>query len=232
VGFHQGAMPVVGPEGELYVTWIDRTAGQILISRSDDAGVTFHNTVSGGGPVQTIVQIPGVANGNIRASSFPSIDVDDDGRVYIVYAAQVGPDHADVFLTGSTDGGKTWTAPVRVNDDATTTDQWMPSVAVSDETVGVMFYDRRNDPANLSIDVYLAISTNKGKSFHRNQRITTASFPPAVNFDPVIAFDYMGDYNQMVAHDERFYMVWGDNRDLVGARHDPNVYFAVFDVDD
>ena len=37
---------------------------------------------------------------------------------------------------------------------------------------------------------------------------------------------------EMVTHDERFYMVWGDNRALVGARHDPNVYFAVFDVDD
>ena len=36
----------------------------------------------------------------------------------------------------------------------------------------------------------------------------------------------------MVTHDERFYMVWGDNRDFVGARHDPNVYFAVFDADD
>jgi hypothetical protein len=235
VGNHQAAMPAVGPEGQLYVAWLDRGASQILIRRSNDAGLTFSNPVSGGGAVQTIVQIPGTMKGNIRANSFPSIAVDrDDGQVYITYAAQVGPDHADVFLTVSKDGGKTWSAPGRVNDDITTTDQWMPSVAVTAEgVVGVMFYDRRNDPgANLNIDVYLAISTNHGTSFHPNQRITTASFPPAVNFDPVIAFNYMGDYNQMVTHDERFYMVWGDNRDLVGARHDPNVYFAVFDVED
>jgi hypothetical protein len=79
--------------------------------------------------------------------------------------------------------------------------------------VGVRFYDRRNDPGtNLNIDVYLAISTNHGKTFHANQRITTASFPPAVNFDPAIAFNYMGDYNQMVASGEKFYLAWGDNR--------------------
>lgn len=235
LGNHQAAMPAVGPEGDLYVCWIDRGTSQILITRSQDGGQTFANPVSGGGAVQTIVQIPAVMNGNIRANSFPSMVVDsDDGQIYITYAAQVGADHADVFLTVSKDKGKTWSAPVRVNDDTTTTDQWMPSVAVTEEgTVGVMFYDRRNDPgSNLNMDVYLAISTNHGKSFHPNQRITTMSFPPAVNFDPGIAWDYMGDYNQMVAREERFHMVWGDNRDLVGARHDPNVYYAVFDVDD
>lgn len=234
VGNPQGAIIAISSEGDIFACWVDRGTSQIFVSRSQDAGQTFANPVQGGGAVQNIVQIPGTMNGNIRANSFPSIAIDqDDGQIYITYSSQVGPDHADVFLTVSRDHGKTWSTPVRVNDDATQTDQWMPSVAVTEEgTVGVMFYDRRNDPANLNIDVYVAISTNHGKTFHPNQRITTTSFPPAVNFDPAIAWNYMGDYNQMVAQDERFYMVWGDNRDMVGARHDPNVYFAVFDVDD
>ena len=236
VGNVQGAMPGVGPDGAVYVTWLDRGASQIHIRKSIDAGVTFTNPVNGGGPVQPILQIPGTLKGNIRANSFPSIAVDpEEGAVYIVYAARVGADRANVFLVTSKDGGKTWSAPVRVNDDSTNTDQWMPSVAVTDDdgVVGVMFYDRRNDPVNnLSIDVYIAISTDGGISFRPNQRITTTSFPPVVNFDPVIAFNYMGDYNQMVANDQRFYMVWGDNRDMVGARNDPNVYFAVFDAED
>jgi BNR/Asp-box repeat len=234
-GNHQAAIAAVDPEGDLYVCWLDRGASQILIRKSKDAGLTFTNPVNGGGAVQTLVQIPGTMKGNIRANSFPSIAIDqDDGQIYITYAAQAAGDQGDVFLTVSTDHGKTWSAPVRVNDDATKTDQWMPSVAVTEDgVVGVMFYDRRNDPVNnLNIDVYLAVSTNHGKSFHPKQRITTTTFPPAVNFDPAIAFNYMGDYNQMVAKDERFYMVWGDNRDLVGVRNDPNVYFAVFDVDD
>ena len=233
IGNPQGAMPAVGPEGELYVCWLDRGTSQILIQKSTDAGLTFANPVTGGGAVQTIVQIPGTMNGNIRANSFPSMAVDQEhGRIYITYAARVGADQGNVFLTVSHDHGKTWSAPVRVNDDSTQTDQWMPSVAVTDEgIVGVMFYDRRNDPvANLNIDVYLAISTNHGRTFHPNQRITTTSFPPAVNFDPAIAWNYMGDYNQMVADREKFYMAWGDNRDKVGARNDPNVYFGVFHV--
>jgi hypothetical protein len=36
----------------------------------------------------------------------------------------------------------------------------------------------------------------------------------------------MGDYNQIVASGTNFYMAWGDNRDMVGGRNDPNVYFT------
>ncbi len=34
-------------------------------------------------------------------------------------------------MTMSTDGGATWSAGTRVNDDATTTDQWQPTIAVT-----------------------------------------------------------------------------------------------------
>ena len=224
---HQGAMPGVGPDSRVYVVWVDRASSQILVSRSDDAGATFTNPVTGGGPVTTITQIPDTLSGNIRANSFPSVAVGPDGAVHVVYSAKVGTDNADVFAVRSTDQGQTWSAPQRVNDDATTTDQWMPSVALTATgVVGVMFYDRRNDPANLNIDVYLALSRDGGATFGTNSRVTGTSFPPAVNFDPRIATNYMGDYNQMVAAGRRFYLAWGDNRDMVGTRHDPNVYFA------
>jgi hypothetical protein len=157
----------------------------------------------------------------------------DEGHLYITYPAQAGADHGDVFLTTSHDGGKTWSAHVRANDDATQTDQWMPSVAVTDEgIVGVMFYDGRNDPLNnLKMDVYLAISTNHGHGFHSNQRITNTSFPPAVHFDPsslLTPWRLQPDGGRR----RPLLPVWGDNRDFVGARHDPNVYFATFQVDD
>jgi hypothetical protein len=230
---HQAAMPAVGPNGVVYVTWLDRATGQIPIRLSNDGGQTFTNPITGQGVVQAINQIPDTLSGNIRADSFPSIAVDQNsGAIYIAYAATVGNDQASVFLVSSTDGGQSWSNPLLVNDDGTVTDQWMPSLAVtSTGVVGIMFYDRRNDQANnLNIDIYLALSRVGGATILPNQRITTVSFPPAVNFDPAIATNYMGDYNQMVAVGNRFYLAWGDNRDLVGARNDPNVYFAVFDA--
>lgn len=114
------------------------------------------------------------------------------------------------------------------------TDQWLPSVVVaSNGVVGVLFYDRRNDPANnLDIDAYLAMSTDGGQTLLPNQRITATSFPPAINFNPGVNPTYMDDYNQMVAVGTRFYVVRGDNRNFVNQRPDPNAYFAVVGIED
>ena len=232
---HTGPTPVVGPDGKVYVVWLYPRLSQILITRSDDGGQTFTNPIAGAGPVQTISMIPQILNGGIGASSFPSISIDQqNGTIYVVYAGGNGQDHADIFLIKSTDNGRNWSSPIRVNDDSTSTDQWMPSVAVSSNgVVAVMYDDRRNDPNNSNIDVYLALSTDHGSSFLPNQRITTTSFPPVVNFDPeVFNQNYMGDYNHIIANGTSLFMVWGDNRDMIGSRHDPNIYFATLDTRD
>lgn len=252
-GFVQGSMPAVGPNGEVYVVWLaaesplDRT---LRIRRSDDGGVTF-------GPEVTITTIKSTRDvtagsrcgrqalkGNIRTLELPAIAVDRSdgptrGHVYVVYQSDPdgdGADISDVFFTRSTDGGATWSPPVRLNDDQTTTDQWMPFVAVTREgTIGVMFYDRRFDPDNLKIDVYMAVSRDGGQSFLPNFRITDMPFdvpPTAPNFDSLRGICYMGDYNHMTADDQFFYLAWGDNRQLLKTqqfpegRPDPDVYFA------
>lgn len=252
---HHGAMPAVAPDGTLYVAWTNRDTGAILIARSDDGGHNFTNPVTGNpvpgggpvGPVATITQV-GIPsendkstrklNGGIRANSLVSIAVGPNGTVYLaVAAARDGSgnakpvDNADVLLMRSTDHGVTWPlVPMQINDDTTPNDQWMPSVAVTSHgVVGVMFYDRRNDPKNLAIDVYLALSWNDAATFSPAQRITTTSFPPVVGVEDVVKPDYMGDYNHMVAAGTQLFMVWGDNRNMVDGRHDPDVFFAALE---
>ena len=59
---------------------------------------------------------------------------------YEDYSAGVG----NVELTASYDGGATWTAPVRVNDNAGAVDEFQPNLTTAaDGTVSVAFYDRR-----------------------------------------------------------------------------------------
>ncbi len=65
------------------------------------------------------------------------------GHLYLTYEDWDGS-QMDVKFTQSTDGGMTWSAPVVVNDDASPTDQFQPSVAAgSGGAVAVAFYDRR-----------------------------------------------------------------------------------------
>ena len=67
------------------------------------------------------------------------------------------------------------------------------------------------------------------------KRVTTQSFPGTLTipqFDPIIAFGYMGDYIANVSDGSHQYFAWGDNRDTVtdflypNGRNDPDVFFA------
>jgi hypothetical protein len=97
------------------------------------------------------------------------------GTLYALYDA-ADLDEADVFVRSSTDDGRTWSPASRVNDDNTTSHQWMGNLAVAgDGSVHVFYMDKRHDPAHRLIDVTHAVSADGGQTW-RNERVTAVSF--------------------------------------------------------
>jgi hypothetical protein len=221
------------------------------MSRSTDQGQTFSQPVAvtrlntNGSPDGDL----GLTYSNTNSSSFRTLFFAQaavnpvTGDIYVVYQDEptgTTGDKADIFFTLSSDGGNTWSSPLRVNDDATNADQWQPAIAVTPDGTHlfVTWYDRRNDPSNDSlIDRYGVIATVSGHtvSFAPNFRITDVSFPPAFGQDSLlVAFgngNYMGDYDMAVADNHYFYTTWGDNR-LSDAwfANQPDVRFAKIPV--
>ncbi len=80
--------------------------------------------------------------------------------------------------------------------------------------VGVLFCDRRDDPANFLMHVFVARSADGGATW-AERRITRQSFPAIVNQDSGTAPDYMGDYIGLAADASGaavgFMAAWGDN---------------------
>jgi hypothetical protein len=232
----------VGPRGELYVAGVG--GAQIYVQKSIDGGATFAPPVSVAsvnpiiGLQSTCDYCGGVLKGELPPQGGPVIAVDrsggpNRGKVYVVFGRApylTGNDMSDVYLTSSNDGGNTWGAPARLNDDATTNDQWMPFVVVAPSgAVAAMWYDRRLDPENLMFDVFMAISVDGGASVGPNFRITDVSSPPPginykLGFPPCTC--YMSSYNFMVADETSFYLVWTDNRMVNSGLVDPNIFFA------
>lgn len=199
----EGAVPCVGPNGEIYVAWA--RGETIWFDRSTNCGKTWLDediraTEMPGGWNQ---EIPGI----LRANGMPvtACDVsggEHNGTIYINWADQRnGTDDTDVFLITSKDGGSTWSEPVRVNDDPAGKQQFFTWMTVDQKTgaIYVVFYDRR-DHEGTETDVYLATSLDGGKTF-QNERISSSPFTP----HPGVFF---GDYNNISAHNGVVRPIW------------------------
>ncbi|MFI5121136.1 MAG: PKD domain-containing protein, partial [Thermoanaerobaculia bacterium] len=190
------------------------------VTKSTDGGLSFSPLK----PAVLFTELLGTLTGGngVRCDSFPATAVDPNGTYHLVYAA-VSPgqtlDRSDIFYVRSTDGGATFSAPVRLNDDATATSQWSPAIAVAaDGRIGVKWWDRRNDPVNDSLtDVYMTVSADGGATFGKNVRVTDHNWV----FGPSELGSYHGDYDGMAGDAGLLHLSWSDERGS-----DPDVYYA------
>lgn len=195
----------VGPDGELYVTGATLAATSHLILRSsnaEDPGQTptfeLAQQIDLGGTTTTgNTPNPGGLMGQVW------VDVDRSGgptrgNVYVLGSVNPpGADPLDVHFIRSTDGGQTWTAPVRVNDDASTgAFQWFGTMSVApDGRLDVVWNDTRSDPSGVISELYYAYSTDAGDSW-------SGGLPVSPAFDSTVGFpqqNKIGDYYHMVS---------------------------------
>ena len=142
---------------------------------SSDGGETFSRAV---------VAAPINVGYSEAGSLVPSVAVDSSegpfkDKIYVAW-----PDwrsaRSEILLISSSDKGKTWSKPIVVNDDYARAsnegpDDFMPAIAVnSSGVVGVMWYDRRENPDDLGYFVRFSASTDGGESFLPSVRVSAA----------------------------------------------------------
>jgi hypothetical protein len=201
----EGAVPAVGPNGEIYVVWTGPNG--LVFNKSLDDGLTWlpHET--------PITNVPGGWDYNIsglqRCNGLPQTICDlsagpNRGTIYVNWTDQRnGTTDTDVWLIKSMDGGNSWVGPIRVNNDIPDHQQFLSWMDI-DETNGNIyctFYDRRNYAVgSQQTDVFLARSTDGGNSFS-NYRINQNPFTPS----PTVFF---GDYIGISAYDNKILPAW------------------------
>lgn len=194
-GFHG----VVGPDGALYTIWDDRDGIMMAVSR--DGGRTFSKDrrIIPAGP--GYFGITGVS----RSNGFPQIGLDPrggkhGGNLYVAWSDYTNGD-VDVFVSSSSDSGKTWSAPVRVNSDPIHNgkDQFFQWMAIDPQSgaVNLIFYDRRTD--NQQTTVTLARSADGAKTF-QNYNWDAEAF--------AAEGDFLGDYLAISAFGNKVFGAW------------------------
>jgi hypothetical protein len=206
----EGAVPTVGPNGEIYVGWggpkIRNSQFGIFFNKSTDAGLTWLND-----PIYVADQPGGwdyMISGIQRANGMPitCCDLSNSpyrGYVYINWTDSAGPNNHDVKFVRSTNGGVNWSAPLKVNLDTGGKEQffcWM-TVDQKNGNIYIMYYDRRDDATNAgATQVYMAKSTNGGASF-TEERISESPFIPTSS-------TFFGDYTNITAYNGVVRPIW------------------------
>lgn len=198
----EGAVPSVGPGGQVYVAWSGPRG--IEFDKSLDGGVTFNKDVFVCNQVGGwAYSIPGLYRCN--GLPFTACDISNSeykGNLYINFSDSRNGDH-DVFVVKSTDEGSTWGTPMRVNNDelGNGKEQFMSNFSVDPSTgyIYVLFYDRRRYDDNQT-DVMLAVSKDGGETFD-NMVISDSPFTPVKEI-------FFGDYIDVDALSGLVACVW------------------------
>ena len=221
--YEQGVNGAVGPNGDAYICWQTPVAGSpytgdyVGFAKSTNGGATWSGLVNA-------YDCNGARNSSlspwgIRINDFPSMAVDRSGGsrngwIYIVTneknLSPAGSDE-DIVMHRSTDGGGTWSAGIRVNQDALNNGkkQYMPWMCVDGAGgVNVVYYDNRNSSAGDSVEVLVSRSLDGGNTW-TDIVVSDHRFKPA----PIsgLAGGYQGDYIGITAANGKIYPYWCDN---------------------
>ncbi|MEQ4715516.1 sialidase family protein [Nonomuraea sp. B19D2] len=230
-----GTQLVPLPDGTLLIGMHHETStdGSTQVIRSTDGGRTWSApTLNVPAPLAVGPRIPDPDNSGdpIRNASLPLLAAQPGTQVVnAVWQSQDSDGTFHVAYSRSTDGGRTWSSPVRV-DKTPTGSAAVPVVAASRTgTVAVTYYDFRNntsDPATLPTDVWAVTCTNDctRSGAWREQHIEgpfDARKVPATSVGRLI-----GDYTGLVSVGGAFTAVYGVATD--DAANPVDLHSAVF----
>jgi hypothetical protein len=143
-------LPHVAPDGTVWTTTTnnpqkqDFSQANIYLIWSDDGGESWQGPLS----VANGINVPTYQNTTFREGIVNTFAVGPNQVAghYPLYVAYEdgGSGRSNVYLSASLDGGQSWGAPIRVNDNTGPTEALQPNLNVApDGTVAVAFYDRR-----------------------------------------------------------------------------------------
>jgi hypothetical protein len=173
-----GAYPAVDHNtGTVYDSWHDYAKDIIFVDRSTNGGASWGTDVAAATTHTGFGVDIGCVGGRSQSPAH-HLKVGPSGTLHLVYADSVQGRGFDVLYTRSTNGGQTWSAPVRLDDDGGAADQFHPTLSVTSngaggDRVAVTFYDRREDAANCLSHVYSTVSTDSGLTWSANVKQTT-----------------------------------------------------------
>lgn len=178
---------VAASDGSVYVAWVEHRTGR-------QADVWLAHLDGEAKPLGTPTRInPEAGQASAWHGDPPTLGIARDGTVFVGWTARAAAQGQNtvLYLSASRDGGKTFGAPVKVNDDRKPAVHGMHSLGIApDGRIHMAWLDERNvkpPPTSPSSsghkhkesnrEVFFASSSDGGRSFSPNRRIATDVCP-------------------------------------------------------
>jgi hypothetical protein len=214
-----GAVPFVGPEGNLYVAWNDYAANVIAFNSSTDAGATWGvpGTIAGKS-IPFDIAVP--AESFRGALVYPACDTDRSpglhrGRLYCSWMDLTASGNTQIVLSFSDNAGSSWSPPRAVGHQSAGTDRFNHWLSVDPVTgdVTTAYYNA----TGIVADYWLSRSTDGTASWLADVRVTTQSSNEhdCGGLFPCPSIDYgnqYGDYEGLVSFGGVSHPIWTDSR--------------------
>ncbi|HEX5084684.1 MAG TPA: sialidase family protein [Blastocatellia bacterium] len=155
--------------GGFYLAYVERARGasDVMLRHSSD-GVNF----------SAPVRVNNVAgDATVRNENPPKVAAGPRGEVYVCWASERGKWKGDIRFSRSTDEGKTFSPAVTVNSDGAGEPAGHAFQSMAVDKLGrvyVAWIDERDKrKEDRGAEIWLAVSTNRGRTFSRDRRILT-----------------------------------------------------------
>jgi hypothetical protein len=213
---------VVLPNGDLLDVFTELGLGtgfdhprhdRILVIRSSDGGQTWSGLTTLAQSFVNGVRDPRTDDQVRVGDSFTDIAVDRRAGTATVYAVWgdagfTSGGAQQIAFSRSTDGGRSWSPPIRVSANVAT-QAFVPSVAVNDAgQVAITYHDFTSDTQSsvaLTTDYWITRSTDQGRTWSQRQRVTERPFD--LRTAPFNHGFFLGEYQGFVGAGRSFSVV-------------------------
>lgn len=199
--------PLWMPDGSLLIPFIGHRVpvtgeplvqNRIWLLRVVRSGAVFEdpvpvvNTVSHGWSSNEMLMWKGIAGVQLELDTAVTSPL--RGRLYLSYLT-VHAGRLQVMLTASADTGRTWNAPVTVNDDRSMSNHSNPHISINAAgAIAVIWNDRSEDPSDLCFRARFTASIDGGKSFLPSVPVASEASCPVRSESPYDSRTFAGRF--------------------------------------
>lgn len=188
-------------QANLYVSWAYDS--KIWFSKSSDNGNRWSKEIPiANQPNGWKYEIKNIT----RCNGFPVLEIDHsnskyNGDLYLNWSVQINDQQTNVFISKSTNQGKTWSTPKIIHSNQNKGHHFFNWMSIDPKTGFIyIIYYKETQPNSSLIEVHLSVSKNGGDTFS-DYIISEKPFNPK-------GANFFGDYNNIAAFNGTVRPIW------------------------